>query len=146
MKRLIALCLILSLPALAAARADVKYVGGTLVGMAPRVAGHFDTTAENSLIFQYGANKLAIPYASIQSFEYSKEVSHHLGVLPAIAVRLLKARQRRHFLRVTYRTENSPQVAIFEVPKQMPRVLTAVLEAHVAHESSAPRPCACVND
>jgi hypothetical protein len=52
-----------------------------------------------------------------------------LGVLPAIAVRLFKVRQRRHFFSFSYRDSNNVvQVAVFEVPKQMPRTLEAVLQ------------------
>lgn len=146
MKKLIALCLILSMPALGVDSANVKYIGGTQAGIAPGVIGHLDTTSDGSLIFEYGANKLAIPYESIQSFDYSKEVAHHLGVLPAIAVGLLKARQHRHIFRVIYRVENSDQAAIFEVPKEMPRVLQAALQAHGAQSSSKPKPCGCSGD
>ena len=143
MKKLIALCVILSLPALAVVGADVKYVGGTQPGLTAGVSGHLDTTAKSSLIFENGAKKLAIPYESIQSFEYSKEVSRELGVLPTIAVGLLKPRQHRHLFRIVYRIENSNQVAIFEVPKEMPRVLQAVLEARGAHLSSSLKPRGC---
>lgn len=144
MKKLIAFFLfILSLPALAVDGADVRYIGGTQRGVTPGLIGRLDTTAENWLIFEYASNKLDIPYASIQSFDYTKEVSHHLGVLPAIAVGLLKARKRRHLFRISYRVQETDQVAIFEVSKQMPRTLKAVLEAHGAHatEGSASSGC-----
>jgi hypothetical protein len=56
-------------------------------------------------------------------------VTHHLGVLPAIAVSLVKKRQRKHFLRIAYHDEfKTPQVAIFEVPKKMPLTLFAILQ------------------
>jgi hypothetical protein len=73
--------------------------------------------------------RLAIPYASIDSYEHSQQVAHHLGVLPAIAVSLVKKRQRKHFLRIAYHDESkTPQVAIFEVPKKMPLTLLAILQ------------------
>jgi hypothetical protein len=88
-----------------------------------------DTTSETSLTFEYANNKLLIPYSEIEPFEYTTEVTHHLGVLPAIAVGLLKKRESRHFFRISYRdADHVKQVAVFEVPKHMPRTLEAVLE------------------
>jgi hypothetical protein len=73
---------------------------------------------------------LLIPYADIQSFEYSTKVTRHLGFMPAIAVGLVKMRRHRHYFRISYRgADVGSQVAVFEVPKQMPRTLRAVLQA-----------------
>jgi hypothetical protein len=56
-------------------------------------------------------------------------VARHLGVLPAIAVGLVKKRQRRHYFRISYRDENGVvQVVVFEVPKNMPRTLLPILQ------------------
>jgi len=99
-----------------------------------------DTTSEKSLTFETSGKKLLIPYADIQSFEYSTEVTRHLGVLPAIAIGLVKMRRRRHYFRISYRgADNVSQVAIFEVPKHMPRMLRAVLEARAPQTC---KPCA----
>lgn len=87
-----------------------------------------DTTSQIELVFVSSSVRLAIPYASIDSYEHSQLVAHHLGVLPAIAVSLVKKRQRKHFLRIAYHDESkTPQVAIFEVPKKMPLTLLAIL-------------------
>ncbi|HUJ82233.1 MAG TPA: hypothetical protein VLW83_10130, partial [Candidatus Acidoferrales bacterium] len=87
-----------------------------------------DTTSETTLSFEYAGNKLLIPYAKIDSFDYSQQVARHLGVLPAIAVGLVRKRQRRHFIQISYRDEsNVSRVAVFEVSKQMPRTLLAIL-------------------
>jgi len=73
------------------------------------------------LSFDYSGGKLIIPFEMIDSFEYSRQVARNLGVLPAIAVGLVKHRQRRHFFRISYHDESkAPQVAIFEVSKEMP--------------------------
>src|SRR5258706_12861517 len=99
MKKLVALCLmvIVSLPAVPVEDSQVMYVGGTSPGGNAGVDGRLDTASETALIFEYSGSKLVIPYDTIQSFQYSKEVKLHLGVLPAIAGGLLAKRRHRHF-------------------------------------------------
>jgi hypothetical protein len=131
MTKFVAFCLLLivSLPALAADQGQVTYVGGSAPVVNAGVVGQLNTSSETALIFEYSGNKLAIPYDAIESFDYSKEVTRHLGVLPAIAVGMFKMRTRRHFFRISYRdSSNVAQVAILEVPKHMPRTLQAVLQ------------------
>jgi hypothetical protein len=138
MKKFVALCfvLIFSLPALAVEDGQVMYVGGTAAGVNPGVVGHLDTTSETALIFEYSDNKLAIPYSVTESFEYSKEVTRHLGALPTVAVGMFKMQSHRHFFRISYRDSNNvAQAAVLEVPKHMPRTLQAVLETR------APQAC-----
>lgn len=135
--------LILAVPALAVEGSQVMYVGGSAMGVVAGTIGNLDMTSETVLIFQSAAGKIEIPYAAIQSFEYSSEVSRHLGVMPAIAVGLLKMRQHRHFFRVSYRDQRDvAQVVIFEVPKGMPRTLKAVLEDRTHNNRVAKLPCA----
>ena len=135
MKRFAALLLLLALtlPAAAVEDGQAMYSGGTVSALTAGLVGRLNTTSETSLTFEYGSNKLVVPYAAIESFQYSTEVTHHLGVLPAIAVALLKQRERRHFFRISYRDANNvSQVAIFEVPKRMPRTLQSVLQARAS--------------
>jgi len=130
-KKLAAVCLLLvmSLPAGGVEDGQVMYAGGTIPGVHAGALGRLETTSETMLTFEYAGNKLAIPFARIISFEYSEKVARHLGILPAIAVGLVKKRQRRHFFQVSYRDEaNSTQVAVFEVSKHMPHMLLAVLQ------------------
>jgi hypothetical protein len=131
MRRIVGLALLLafSLPC-AAADDPVIYVGGTVPGLQQETNGLFDTSDKTSLIFQHAAGKVAIPFSTIVSYQYTEKVTHHLGALPAIAVGLLRARKRQHVVRITYRDEsNAPQVALFQVPKQMPQTLMPILEA-----------------
>lgn len=129
MKKLLAICLLLALPAAAVEGDQVMYLGGTTPIVQAGAIGQIDTTAQNALVFDSSGKKLLIPYDGIESFEYSTEITHHLGVMPAIAVGIMRARKHRHYFRVTYRTsDNIPQVAVFEVPKHMPRTLEAVLK------------------
>lgn len=126
-----ALCMLLifSMPSLAVEDGNVVYVGGTIVSLKEGTVGKLDLKSQAELTFESSAGKLAIPFAKIDFYENSQEVAHHLGVLPAIAVGLLKKRERKHFLRIAFRDENNAsQVAIFEVPKKMPRTLLAILQ------------------
>jgi hypothetical protein len=108
---------------------QVEYIGGSIQTITPGAVGHLDLSSDTILLLQYSDGNLAIPYAAIESYEYSHEVAHHLGVAPAIAVGLVKKRQRRHYFRVSYRDQNkASQIIVFEVPKQMPRTLLAVLQ------------------
>jgi hypothetical protein len=130
-KKLAAFCLlmVLSLPAGAVEDEQVRYVGGTVAALHAGLLGRLDTTSETIFTYEYSGNKLVIPYAKIDSFEYSVDVARHLGVLPAIAVELVRKRQQRHFFRIGFHDEgNDSQIVIFEVPKQMPQTLLAVLQ------------------
>ena len=138
MKKLITFCLLLALclPLAAVEDDQVMYAGGTAPALRAGVVGRLDTTSEKSLTFEYSGAKLLIPYADIQSFEYSTEVTRHLGVMPAIAVGWVKMRRHRHYFRISYQGADAvSQVAVFEVSKQMPRTLEAVLKAR------APQSC-----
>jgi hypothetical protein len=125
--------LLLSLPVVALSGQHVKYIGGTAPGMKNGAIGKLDTTSDSSLIFECQGNKLSVPYANIESSQYTREVARHLGVLPVIVVTLLKPRQQRHFFRIAYRDLNSPNpmmhVVVLEVPKRMSHLLEAVLDA-----------------
>jgi hypothetical protein len=142
MKRLAAICLLLvmAVPVGAVEDGQVMYTGGTVPALQAGVLGRLDTTSETVLSFEYAGNKLAIPYARIDSYRYYEQVARHLGVLLAIAVGLVKRRQQRHFFQIGYRDEgNLSQVAVFEVSKQMPQTLLAVLLAR------APQGCKPTN-
>lgn len=127
----LAVVLLLSFSAAALDDAHVRYVGGTVPGITAGVIGRLDTTSETSLTFEQAGNKTSIPYAYIESYEYTKDVTRHLGVLPAIAVGLMKMRRHSHFFRITYRDMPgaAQQIVVFEVPKRMPPTLQAILEA-----------------
>jgi len=129
--------LFLALPAAAVENGQVLYVGGTATTLREGTIGRLDTTAQPMLAFVAGADRLAIPYASIQSYEYSQDVARHLGVLPALGAGLIRKRRHKHFLRITYRDASDVvEVVVFEVPKQMPRSLLAILQTR------APQGCA----
>ena len=138
--RILMLSLTLTLPAAAVENEQVMYAGGTVPTVKAGAIGRLDTTSETTLFFEHPGGKLPIPYADIQSFAYDKEVTRHLGVLPAIGVGLLKMRQHRHFFRISYRDDKAEQVVIFEISKQMPRILQSVL---ASRSPNACKPNAC---
>ena len=107
---------------------QVEYVGGTVPGLKDGALGRLDMVSETALRFEAAGTVLDIPYASIESFDYTQEVSHHLGVLPAIAVGLMKSRKHKHFFRISFDKDAAKQVVIFEVPKSLPPTLLAVLK------------------
>jgi hypothetical protein len=131
------LFLLFSLSAFALDEGHARYVGGTVPGLTVGVTGRLDTTPTTSLTFEYAGSKIEIPYASIESYRYSTDVTRHLGVLPAIAVGLVKMRRHSHFFSISYRTESGgpAQIVVLEVPKDMPRTLQAILRTR------APQAC-----
>ena len=138
------LCLLASMPVRSSAveAGQVMYIGGTIVALNAGVSGKLDTRSPWALNFDSSAGKLAIPFERIDSYEYSQQVARHLGVLPAIAVGLVKKRQRRHFFRIVWHDENNTQqVAIFEVSKEMPHTLLAILQTR-APQGCKPWPAA----
>ena len=121
---------------------EVKYVGGTAANVKPGTIGELDTEA--ALVFVHPGAKLVIPFDRIESFDYWEKRARQLGVLPMIAIGLFKRLQRKHFFRIAYRDEGDlPQAAVFEVPKQMPDVLNAVLKARVQPKSKRDPSLSC---
>lgn len=142
MKTILAICLFLAaaLPAPAVEDGQVLYVGGTIAALKEGALGRLDTTAQTALAFASSGSLLSIPYDKIDSYEYSQQVARHLGVLPAVAVGLVRRRQRKHFLRISFHDDaNASQVVIFELPKQMPRSLLAILQLR-APQGCKPNP------
>jgi hypothetical protein len=131
MKRFTALCLllILALPAVAVENEAVMYVGGTVPGVKEGTVGRLDTSSPTALKFDSPGGSFEIPFARFDSYSYSEETARHLGVLPAVGVAILRKRQHRHFFRISFHDENStPQVAILEVSKHMPKTVMAILQ------------------
>ena len=128
--------LIMAVPVFAVEAGQVAYVSGTVATVPPGSLGKLDMSSVETLDFTADAVKPAsggnirIDYKKISKFDYSREVTHHLGVLPAVAVSLVKRRERKHFFTITYKdSTDAVQVAIFEVSKGDPPGLLAVLRA-----------------
>jgi hypothetical protein len=121
---------------------QVRYVGGTIDGAKAGAIGHLAFSSE-ALTFAAPATLVAVPFRSMESFDYSQEVKHHLGVLPAVVVGMVRKRKRGHYFRISFRDDrNSTQVVIFEVSKGEVRNVQTVLaaKAHQACVSYGPCP------
>jgi hypothetical protein len=146
MKKFMALCLLLAMSVAVGAVEgnEVMYAGGTVPNVQNGTIGRLDITSLASITFEYSGNKLVIPYAKIVSFEYSQEVARHLGVLPAIAVGLVKKRQRKHYFRISFQDDSgAPEVAVFEVSKRTPKTLLPILQSRSPRACHQPKSPAC---
>jgi hypothetical protein len=127
---LVALCL--GTFAAAVEGGQVLYVAGSINSVAPGTVGRLDTSDALAMRFVAGTGGIVIPYQRVTAYSEESEVAHHIGVLPAIAVGLVKVRHRRHYLHVTFSDENgSAQIVEFEIPKQMPKPIMDLLRARV---------------
>jgi hypothetical protein len=146
MKKMAGLCWLLVLPltTMAVENGEVRYAGGTVLSLKEGTLGRLVMTSPTSVTFESSGGQLDIPFAKIDSYEYCQQVARHLGVLPAIGTGLVRHRQKRHFLRISYKEENdAPQVVIFEVPKQMPQILLAILQGRAPWGCRAPAAGKC---
>jgi hypothetical protein len=133
MKRFPQLCLFLffSLSAFALEEGHARYVGGTVPGLTSGVIGRLDTTSTTSLTFARAGNKVEIPYASIESYEYSKDVTPHRGGAVRDRGRAGQDAPTQPLLQhlLPHRSPGRlAQIVVLEVPKDMPRSLQAILQ------------------
>lgn len=115
---------------------QIRYVSGTLA-VAPDTVGRFDTTPTDALVFHAGAAAdTRIAYTEISKVEAYRVVARHLGVLPAVGAALVRKRERKHFVSITYKdAAGKVQVALFEVPKTDPPSLLPIFQGR------APQAC-----
>ena len=142
MRRIVVLMLVLSLAthAFAVSGSEVMYVGGSVSALNAGDIGTFDTTPPQELAFASNGKKLSVAYSKLMRIEYHKEVAVHLGVAPAIVVGLIKKREERHFITLTFADEaGQRQAAVFEVSKSAPQSLLPILAAR------APQACVISN-
>lgn len=128
--------LLLAVPSFAVEAGQVAYSSGSLSNIPQGTIGTLATDSPAKLVFKAASTSKAnggeieILYQTIQNFRYYNDVAHHIGVLPAIAVGLVKQRERKHFMSISYTdSSNALQVVIFEIPKNYPPTLIAILRA-----------------
>jgi phosphatidylglycerophosphate synthase len=138
----VAVSLMLALPAFAVEEGQVVYTGGSL-SVPQGTIGSLDWISPAALVFKFKPSppastpgEIDIAYKDISGFEYRTEVAHHLGVLPAVAVSLVKRRERKHLFSIKFTDPAGvAQAVIFEVPKHDPPALLEILRAR------APQSC-----
>jgi CDP-diacylglycerol--glycerol-3-phosphate 3-phosphatidyltransferase len=112
----------------AASIPSVTFIGGSTPGIAASTTGALETGADQ-IAFQWQGGSFSIPYAQIQNFSYREKKTVNLGLLPLIAVVLIRPQPQRHIVSITFLdTSGQKQVAIFEVPKQAGDILPVVLQ------------------
>src|SRR3954463_16007657 len=137
MKKLVAVVLmvVMASPAFAEVFVDAgqaAYIGGTLANIKNEQMGKLDTTQEKVLSFSYDGGRVTIPYNRIESWKYDEVLARHLGVNATTLVVMLKHRQRRHLFQIQFKDDAGvTQSALFEVAKEQPRAVVAVLQARV---------------
>lgn len=109
---------------------EVEYLGGTTT-ITEGTVGMLDFSSTTDLIVRLrGATLLSIPYKGLQRVTYRREVTHHIGVLPAIAVGLVRKRKRQHFFDLSYEdAQGNPQSIALEVSKREPPILYDIFRA-----------------
>jgi hypothetical protein len=145
MRAMLTVLLILSLAVPTSASSiegtQVMYVGGTVSNLKEGTLGRLDTTVSQALVFEQDLNRVEIPYASIQRFQYTQRLARRLGVAATVAVVMVKRRQRRHMVEVYFRDPTGVnQVAVFELSKDRANLVVSVLNARVPRQMPAPRP------
>lgn len=112
----------------AASIPSVTFIGGSTPSLTTNTTGTLDT-GPDQIVFQWKGGALDIPYAQIQNFSYREKKTVHLGLLPLIAVLLIRPEAQRHIVSLTYLDPSGQkQVAIFEVPKQASDTLPVILQ------------------
>lgn len=118
----------ITVPSHAASISSGKYIGGSAPGMTTGTHGLLDTSPDE-LTFQWSGGSLVIPYTQIQNFSYREVQAVKLGVLPLIAVALIRPQIYRHIVSITYLDSSGQrQVAILEVPKSARDTLPVILQ------------------
>jgi hypothetical protein len=136
MKKAIVVLLMMGMgiPALAADGPEVQYVNGTAQGVKERSIGTVDTTAAKALEFHAGGAGFSIPYDEVVVYKYREENRFRLGVLPAIAAGILKARSKRHLLTITWKDgQGVAEVVTLEGAKDDALGLVALLRARATN-------------
>jgi len=119
-----------TLSAFAADGLEVTYLNGTVKAITENAQATLETTSAEALQLQAGQSRVPIPYKEVTTYEYREENRFRLGVLPTIAVTLLKARSKRHFVTIGWKDESgSAQTATFETTKDRAEGLIKVLDA-----------------
>jgi hypothetical protein len=137
--------MVTGMPALGMDGPEVQYLNGTAPGVKEGTMGTLDTTLPAALGFRAGGAEFSIPYAGVKFYRYREAKRFRLGVLPAIAVGLVKARAQRHVVTISWTDEAGvAEVATLEASKDEARGLVALLRARAPGACAAKMGPSCV--
>ncbi|HEY4363830.1 MAG TPA: hypothetical protein VGN17_22875 [Bryobacteraceae bacterium] len=127
MRRILALLVATSL---AAAAANVEYVGGTSPQFASGAGGRIEVVDDHYFAFYAKKAQVRVPYERINLIEYGQQVDRRLALAVVISPLFLLSKKRQHFLTVGYEDEQGRQQAlVFRVDKSGIRATLVSLEA-----------------
>ena len=123
-----------AVPAFALDGQEVEYLRGSVNAVKEGTIGRLDSSSAADLVFHSDAGQFAIPYAAISSFKYHSENKFRLGVLATIAVGLLKAREKRYMVTITWKDPAAaePEVATVESSRSAADGLIELLRARAS--------------
>lgn len=140
MRQATALVLVIALFAPSAAWAGIPsnkavYVGGTVETLKEGTEGVPSAKDPDKFVFSHGGRTFEVPYERINSLEYGQKAGRRVGVAIAVTWMALFSKKRKHYLTIGYKDENDKQqAAVFEVGKNIVRVLLASLEARTGQK------------
>jgi hypothetical protein len=106
----------------------VTYTTGTVEGARQGVGGVLENTEAAGLRFQGDGNSFLIPYARIRSYQYREETKYRMGILPMIALGLVKARSKVHSVTISWQGDRGvPEVVRLEMSRHTAEELMAIL-------------------
>lgn len=116
------------------------YMGGTVNSIKEGTEGKSSAADEKVFTFEYPTGKhetgkLAIPYDRVNDLEYGQKAGRRLGLAIAVTPWALLSKKRKHYLTIGYQDENDKQqAAVFELGKDIVRVMLATLEARTGRK------------
>jgi hypothetical protein len=112
-----------------------KYVGGTISSLKEGVEGISTATDPVNFIFEYKGGKVMIPFDKVTELEYGQKAGRRVAVAILVSPLALFSKKRKHFLTITYNdAEGKSQAGVFELGKNVIRVMLASLQARTGKE------------
>lgn len=112
----------------------VRFVGGTLAGLAADSSARLYLNSPEALLFRCGQSELNIAYQKISTLQYGQDVDRPSTAAIIVSPARLLTRSRKHFVTIGYMdAEGKQQALVIRVEKGDIRVVLAVLEARTGH-------------